>query len=141
MTGNRSSHTSPELTSLIVLLIDVVQQLRVHRVQRQKQRLHGRIIGNTASPLSITVHSIDEYLDAALQGRQELLLFRGDLREFPNVISGFVLQHTQTPRSADTSTQRTNRPTMITEFTDGLISSLVDWLTRPDEFGMIGADG
>ena len=62
------------LTSGILLFSHVLHQLRVHGVQRHEERLHGGVVGDGPPALGVALHTVDEDLDAALQGIQELLL-------------------------------------------------------------------
>ena len=45
----------------------------MHGVDCHEERLHRRVVGNAATPLGVTLHAIDEDLDATSQSIQELL--------------------------------------------------------------------
>jgi len=60
-------------TSLVLLLVDVLQQLRVHRCQRHEQRLDRRVVGDAPTSLRVAAHPVHKDLDAAAKCRQKLL--------------------------------------------------------------------
>jgi len=62
-----------EETSLIFLLMDVLQQLWMHRSQSHEQRLNRRVVGDAATALRVAAHPVHKDLDAASKRRQKLL--------------------------------------------------------------------
>ena len=60
-------------TSLILLLLNVLQQLWMHCSQCHEQSLNWRVVGNAATSLWIAAHSVHKDLNAATKCRQELL--------------------------------------------------------------------
>ena len=62
-------------TSGIVLLLDVLDETRVHSGDVDEQSLHGRIVGDTSSATRIRLHPVDEDVQLAAQRRAEFLHF------------------------------------------------------------------
>lgn len=62
------------LTSLLVQLVEDVQQLRVHVVDRLEEREHGAVVGDAAPTHVVALHAVEEGGDSVLQGLEELLV-------------------------------------------------------------------
>jgi len=60
-------------TSLVFLLVDVLQQLRMHRGQCHEQSLNRRVVGDAATSLRVAAHAVHKDLDATAKCRQKLL--------------------------------------------------------------------
>ena len=65
---------SSPLTPPVFHFLLVAEQLWVHAADDAKQRLHGGVVGNGATPLGVAAHAVDEDLQAGLQCSQELAL-------------------------------------------------------------------
>lgn len=62
------------LTSLLVQLVEDVQQLRVHVVDGLEERQHGAVVGDAAAAHVVALHAVEEGGDGVLQGLEELLV-------------------------------------------------------------------
>lgn len=62
------------LTSLLVQLVEDVQQLRVHVVDGLEERQHGAVVGDAAAAHVVALHAVEEGGDGVLQSLQELLV-------------------------------------------------------------------
>ena len=86
------------LTTTILHLLLVLEQLRMHVADDREERLHGGVVGDGSAALGVAAHAVDEDLQAALQGRQELSLVQ--LRMLPVLqrllaVGGWSLIHNQ----------------------------------------------
>lgn len=62
------------LTSLLVQLVEDVQQLRVHVVDGLEERQHGAVVGDAAAAHVVALHAVEEGGDGVLQSLEELLV-------------------------------------------------------------------
>lgn len=62
------------LTSLLVQLVEDVQQLRVHAVDGLEERQHGAVVGDAAAAHVVALHAVKEGADGVLQSLEELLV-------------------------------------------------------------------
>lgn len=77
MTGmhrHTQTHAERTLTSLLVQLVENVQQLRVHVVDGLEEWEHGTVIGDAASTHVVALHAVKEGGDSILQSLQKLLV-------------------------------------------------------------------
>lgn len=71
----RSAYGHAEiLTSLLVQLVEDVQQLRVHVVDRLEEREHGTVVGYAAPAHVVALHAVEKGGDGILQSLEELLV-------------------------------------------------------------------
>ena len=61
-------------TSLLVQLVEDVQQLGVHVVDGLEERQHRAVVGDAAPAHVVALHAVQEGGDRVLQGLQELLV-------------------------------------------------------------------
>ena len=62
------------LTSLLVQLVEDVQQLWVQVVDGLEEREHGAVVGDAAPAHVVALHAVQEGGDGVLQHLQELLV-------------------------------------------------------------------
>lgn len=71
---HRQTRAEPRLTSLLIQLVENIQQLRVHVVDGLKEREHGAVVGDAAPAHVVALHAVEESGDGILQGFEKLLV-------------------------------------------------------------------
>lgn len=56
-----------QLTSLLIELVEDIQQLRVHVVDGLEEREHGTVVGDAASTHMVALHAVKKSGDGILQ--------------------------------------------------------------------------
>lgn len=70
----RTHAETDALTSLLIQLVEDVQQLRVHVVDGLEEGEHGAVIGDAAPAHVVALHAVEEGGDGVLQSLQKLLV-------------------------------------------------------------------
>ncbi len=68
------THAQLILTSLLIELVEDVQQLRMHVVDGLEEREHGTVVGDAAPAHVVALHAVEEGGDSILQSLQKLLM-------------------------------------------------------------------
>lgn len=74
MQDDTHAHINSPLTSLLIQLVEDVQQLRMHVVDGLEEREHGAVIGDASSTHVVALHAVQEGGDSILQRFQKLLV-------------------------------------------------------------------